>query len=111
MGADSQGGLVWGITRDLFPGLRKVEPTLVHLDYSPGNVLWAEGRISAIVDWEEAAYGDPGIEVAYCRMQMYLKGTGSVAAEFLDARRRKQASGSPTWALGVGRVCETHVQP
>jgi aminoglycoside phosphotransferase (APT) family kinase protein len=89
MRANSQGAVVWKMARDLLPGLRKVEPTLVHIDYSPGNVLWSEGRISAIVDWEEAAYGDPGIDVAYCRMQMYLKGTGSVADEFLDAYERE----------------------
>jgi aminoglycoside phosphotransferase (APT) family kinase protein len=89
MRAHPQGGLVWGITRDLFPGLRKVEPTLVHLDYSPGNVLWAEGRIAAVVDWEEAAFGDPGIDVAYCRMQMILKGMGQVADEFLHAYERE----------------------
>jgi aminoglycoside phosphotransferase (APT) family kinase protein len=84
MRAHPQGAAVWNMARDLFPGLKKVGPTLVHIDYWPGNVLWSEGRISAIVDWEEAAYGDPGIDVAYCRMQMILKGTGSVADEFLD---------------------------
>jgi aminoglycoside phosphotransferase (APT) family kinase protein len=89
MRAHPQGATVWDMARDLLSGLKMVEPTLVHLDYSPGNVLWAEGRISAIVDWEKAACGDPGIDVAYCRMQMHLKGTGSVADEFLDAYERK----------------------
>ena len=64
-------------------------PTLVHIDYWPGNILWRGGQIAAIVDWEEAAFGDPSIDVAYCRMQMYLKGTGSVADEFLDAYERE----------------------
>ena len=58
---------------------------MVHIDYWPGNVLWDQGQITAVVDWEEAAYGDPAIDVAYCRMEMFLSGRGHVADEFLDA--------------------------
>ena len=56
----------------------------MHIDYWPGNVLWDQGQITAVVDWEEAAYGDPAIDVAYCRMEMFLSGMGHVADEFLD---------------------------
>jgi aminoglycoside phosphotransferase (APT) family kinase protein len=58
---------------------------LVHIDYWSGNILWDQGRIAAVVDWEEAAHGDPGIDVAYCRMDMFLSGLGPVADEFLEA--------------------------
>ena len=57
----------------------------MHIDYWMGNVLWNQGRITAVVDWEEAACGDPGIDVAYCRMDMCLNGIGHRAAdEFLN---------------------------
>ena len=39
--------------------------------------------ISAALDWEEAACGDPAIDVAYCRMDMVLSGKNEAADEFL----------------------------
>lgn len=79
------GGRVWQAVRSGFPRLLPVPPTLVHVDYWPGNVLWDNGRVSAVVDWEEAAFGDPAIDVAYCRMDMALRGMPQAANEFLHA--------------------------
>ena len=78
------GAAVWHMAQALSPNLQPVQPTLVHIDYWPGNVLWDQGQITAVVDWEEAAYGDPAIDVAYCRMEMCLSGVGRVADEFLE---------------------------
>jgi aminoglycoside phosphotransferase (APT) family kinase protein len=72
MAAHPDGAAVWQAVRALLPEVQPVPPTLVHIDYWLGNVLWDRGRIAAVVDWEEAACGDPGIDVAYCRMDMYL---------------------------------------
>jgi aminoglycoside phosphotransferase (APT) family kinase protein len=58
-----------------------------------GNILWENDRISAIVDWEEAGYGDPGMDVAYCLMELYLEGMDTAAAEFLQAY--EQEAGRP----------------
>lgn len=80
----ADGPLVWRTVRDWLPLMHPATPTLVHLDYWPGNILWHEGRISAIVDWEEAAYGDPGIDVAYGRMQLFLLGMDDAARAFLE---------------------------
>jgi aminoglycoside phosphotransferase (APT) family kinase protein len=83
--AHPDGAKVWQAAHDLPPGVQPVPPTLVHIDYWLGNILWDRGRITAVVDWEEAAYGDPGIDVAYCRMDMCLNGMGRRAAdEFLN---------------------------
>jgi len=76
---------VWQTAHDLWPGILQVPAGLVHIDYWSGNILWDAGRIMAILDWEEAAYGDPGIDVAYCRMDMFLSGMGEAADEFLSA--------------------------
>jgi aminoglycoside phosphotransferase (APT) family kinase protein len=83
MAAHPDGALVWQTVRDRLPGLKPVSPALVHIDYYPGNILWDGDRITAVADWEEAAYGDPGIDVAYCRMQLVLDGMGQAADEFL----------------------------
>jgi aminoglycoside phosphotransferase (APT) family kinase protein len=104
MRAHPDGEAVWGAARDLWPGLCPVPPTLVHIDYWPGNILWQRGQIAAIVDWEEAAYGDPGIDVAYCRMEMVLSGVGHVADEFLHAyetARDRRVENLAFWELAA----------
>jgi aminoglycoside phosphotransferase (APT) family kinase protein len=98
MVAHPDGAAVWQMVHDLWPSLQQVPSTLVHIDYWPGNLLWDQGQITAVVDWEEAAYGDPGIDVAYCRMEMHLSGMGHVADEFLETYERE--AGRPAANLG-----------
>ena len=74
---------VWRMVHSMQLDLRLVPPGLVHTDYWPGNVLWDAGRISAVVDWEEAGYGDPGADVGYARMNLILSGLDEAADEFL----------------------------
>jgi aminoglycoside phosphotransferase (APT) family kinase protein len=83
MDAHPDGAMVWQTVHDLWPHIQPVEPALVHLDYWRGNLLWDQGRITAVVDWEEAAYGDPGIDVAYCYMELVIMGMMEAAQEFL----------------------------
>ncbi len=45
---------------------------LVHGDMWPGNVLWKDGKIAAVIDWEDAACGDPLEDVAISRLEMLL---------------------------------------
>jgi hypothetical protein len=44
--------------------LQERPPAFVHGDFHPGNVLTDGQRVTAILDWEEAALGDPRIDVA-----------------------------------------------
>ena len=64
--------------------LRRVRPVFLHMDYWPGNILWCRGRISGLVDWDAASYGDPALDVGYFRMNMYLRGIKEAADIFLD---------------------------
>jgi len=54
--------------------LRRLEqadtPVLLHGDYWPGNALWKDRRLAAIVDWEDAAIGDPLADVANARLEL-----------------------------------------
>ena len=70
--------------RELFPSVKSVKPSLVHIDIWPGNILWKDDKISAMVDWEEAAYGDPAIDVGYCRMELSVAGYFSAADTLLE---------------------------
>jgi aminoglycoside phosphotransferase (APT) family kinase protein len=78
------GPRVWRAVRDLLPRARPAPPVLTHLDYWPGNILWHNGQIAAVVDWEEAAAGDPGVDVAYGRMHLLLLGMDDAAQAFLE---------------------------
>ena len=69
---------------ELRAGLSRVPPVLLHMDYWPGNILWSQGRISGLVDWDAASYGDPALDVGYFRMNMYLRGIKEAADIFLD---------------------------
>jgi aminoglycoside phosphotransferase (APT) family kinase protein len=77
------GADVWQTLRELYPKIQVVSPSLLHIDYWSGNILWHKNEISAVLDWEEAAYGDPAIDVAYARMNMFLMSLPEAADEFL----------------------------
>jgi thiamine kinase-like enzyme len=43
------------------------KPVLVHGDFSPHNCMWLEDRLTAVIDWEGAHFGDPAEDLAYIR--------------------------------------------
>ena len=86
-----KGSALWQAMLNYLPNLIRVEPSLVHIDYWSGNILWDQGVISAVVDWEEAAQGDPGIDVAYCRMDMILCGMSEAADRFLRTYEKEMS--------------------
>lgn len=43
---------------------------LLHGDFWPGNIIWKEGKINCIIDWEEACLGDPLFDVANTRLEI-----------------------------------------
>ena len=45
-------------------------PVLQHGDFWPGNSLWVDGRLSAIVDWEDAHLGEPLQDLAQSRAEI-----------------------------------------
>lgn len=77
------GQFIWDTLERLLPTWQPVPPTLVHTDYWIGQLLWNQGQISAVLDWEEAGYGDPAYDLAYCRMDAYLSRMGRAAADEL----------------------------
>jgi len=45
-------------------------PSLLHGDYWLGNVLWNDNRIVGVIDWEDAAIGDPLADLANSRLEI-----------------------------------------
>ncbi len=43
---------------------------LLHGDFWPGNVLCKDGRIVAVIDWEDAKLGDPLVDLANSRLEI-----------------------------------------
>lgn len=105
MRAHPDGPVVWQAVHELLPDLQPVRPTLVHIDYWMGNVLWEGKQIVAVLDWEEAGCGDPAIDVAYCRMDMFLSGMGRMAAdEFLkvyEAEMGRRVANLELWEFAA----------
>jgi aminoglycoside phosphotransferase (APT) family kinase protein len=77
-------------------------PVLLHGDYWPGNVLWREGRLVAVVDWEDAKSGDPLIDLAISRLDiLWIFGVEAMHA-FTRHYRSLMAldyTGLPYWDL------------
>jgi aminoglycoside phosphotransferase (APT) family kinase protein len=45
-------------------------PVLLHGDYWPGNIFWRAGRLVVVLDWEDAAVGDPLADLANSRLEI-----------------------------------------
>jgi Ser/Thr protein kinase RdoA (MazF antagonist) len=68
--------------RDAMPAY---QPTLIHRDFHPGNVLWLRGRASGIVDWPNGCRGPWGCDIAHCRANLVWLSGREAADEFLVA--------------------------
>lgn len=51
--------------------LHQHNPTvLLHGDFWPGNAIWRDGQLVAMIDWEDSALGDPLVDLAVSRLDM-----------------------------------------
>jgi len=60
-------------------------PTLLHGDFWPENLLWQNDTIAAVLDWEDAAFGDPLSDVACCQLELRYKLGKQRAQQFTQA--------------------------
>jgi aminoglycoside phosphotransferase (APT) family kinase protein len=54
----------------VFPLPQRNKTVLLHGDFWPGNLLWKNNKLVAIIDWEDAQLGDPVAEVANARLEL-----------------------------------------
>lgn len=59
--------------RERFPG-EPARLVFTHGDPGPGNLLWADGAITALLDWEMSHFGDPHDDVAFLSVRAALFG-------------------------------------
>ncbi|GIK42689.1 MAG: phosphotransferase [Chloroflexota bacterium] len=54
----------------VWPLTQRNTPVLLHGDFWPGNILWRNGRLAAVIDWEDASLGDPLADLAISRLDL-----------------------------------------
>ena len=75
---------LWEKAIELWRNARPVyEPTLIHRDFHPGNVLWSRGRATGVVDWANACRGPLGCDLAHCRNNLRTLADPATADEFV----------------------------
>ena len=88
------------LRRRVMLGGRRIEsdPVFSHTDFWPGNTMWRDDVLQAVVDWESPARGDREMDVAYCALDIrYLK-MDRVADRFIQAYREKTDEALPNLA-------------
>lgn len=66
-----------------------------HTDFWPGNTLWSDGDLAAVVDWESPAMGDREMDVAYCSLDIRYLGMDKVADHFIRSYRDSSGTSLP----------------
>jgi aminoglycoside phosphotransferase (APT) family kinase protein len=75
---------------------------LLHGDFWPGNLMWHEGRLAAVIDWEDAKLGDPLSDLANSRLEMLWAFDSMVMDDFTAAYRAQtdiNFANLPYWDL------------
>ena len=76
--------------------------TLIHRDYHPENTLWSRGRLVGVVDWTQASWGPPELDVAHMRWNLAGDHGQQVADQFLACYRAitgRTLEHQPYWDL------------
>ncbi len=87
-------------------------PRLLHGDFWPGNLLWVDDALNAVLDWEDAAVGDPLSDIACTMLELtYLFGTAAAAA-FAEAYRQHAPLDDarlPLWQVYVASAASRYM--
>jgi len=94
---------VWLRAVDIFHGPAPEEPLVfIHRDFHPGNVLWIDAKPSAVVDWLHGCLGPASVDVAHCRLNLWLDIGPEAANGLLNAYRaigQESAPYHPYWDI------------
>jgi aminoglycoside phosphotransferase (APT) family kinase protein len=86
-----------------WPPAGQNRPVLLHGDFWPGNTLWRDGKLAAVVDWEDAGYGDPLADLANGRLEIAMLLGRAAMREFTRHYRALMGAldytGLPAWDL------------
>lgn len=83
-------GLAW--LKANIPDVADVDPVLVQGDTGPGNFLYADGHVTAVLDWELAHFGDPMEDLGWLALRAVQEPFTCFVDRIADYER---ASGAP----------------
>jgi len=95
-------GHIRDILDSVWPLPQRNASVLLHGDYWPGNILWREGYLAAVIDWEDAAVGDPLADVGNTRLEILWAFGLEAMQHFTDYYRSVTAvdfANLPYWDL------------
>lgn len=81
---DRSEGLIRAALADAWPPPARNALVLLHGDFWPGNVLWRDERVAAVIDWEDAAVGDPVADVSVTRLELLWAHGAAAMQVFTD---------------------------
>jgi aminoglycoside phosphotransferase (APT) family kinase protein len=90
-------------TRELSELESRNGPVLLHGDFWPGNTLWRGGRLVAVIDWEDAAIGDPLADIANARLELLWASGIEAMDEFTRRCASIDVTDLPHWDLWADR--------
>lgn len=61
---------IWQTLQSFLPLASRNLPTLLHGDFWPGNLLWQDHTLVAVIDWEDSCLGDPLADLAISRLDI-----------------------------------------
>lgn len=88
-------------------------PCLLHGDIWPGNLLWSGGTLTALLDWEDAALGDPVSDVAVTRQELAWRYGWAAMEQFTAAYERasgRRLHNLALWHCYVGSAALTFME-
>ncbi len=86
----------------VWPLPQRNHSVLLHGDFWPGNVLWQAGQLVAVLDWEDAAFGDPLADVANTRLEvLWALGVDAMQqfTRYYQSLNRDDFTDLPYWDL------------
>jgi aminoglycoside phosphotransferase (APT) family kinase protein len=84
--------------------------SMLHGDFWPGNLLWRRQELVGLLDWEDAALGDPLSDVACCRLELRYKHGPDAAERFTElyaSHARVDVDELPVWDAYVAAAALT----
>ena len=72
MGVTTDERRLLNLLASCWPLRRNNPPAVLHGDYWPGNTLWKDGRLTAVIDWEDTRLGDPLFDVSNARFEILM---------------------------------------
>jgi aminoglycoside phosphotransferase (APT) family kinase protein len=63
-------GRIRDTLESVWPLPQRNASTLLHGDFWPGNLLWQDAKLVAVIDWEDATLGDPLADFAISRLDI-----------------------------------------